>query len=99
MDQGIQGRLKNPAGLQVYSDLERLGEKHKTKTEKEKKKKTERNTSYLLGQGGLQSGDQLSLWGEPGIQRRVVLGLLTGGGSGVQDPMPTLYLLYNGYIL
>lgn len=39
MDQGTQGSLKNPAGLQVYSDLESLGGKHKTKTEKEKKKK------------------------------------------------------------
>lgn len=90
MDQGIQGRLKNPAGLQVYSDLERLGEKHKTKTEKEKK--TERNTSYLLGQGGLQSGDQLSLWGEPGIQRRVVLGVLTGGR--VWSPGPHAHSTY-----
>lgn len=26
MDQGIQGRLKNPAGLQVYSDLGHLTE-------------------------------------------------------------------------
>lgn len=46
MDQGTQGSLKNPAGLQVYSDLESLGGKHKTKTEKEKKKKEEIQVTY-----------------------------------------------------
>lgn len=94
MDQGIQGRLKNPAGLQVYSDLERLGEKHKTKTEKEKKN---RKKHKLLTRTGWTAewGPAVSLGRAGHSEKGGPGGSDWGEGLESRTPCP-LYLLYNG---
>lgn len=88
MDRGTRGRLKNQAGLQVYSDLESLGEKQ---NKNKKKKKETQVTHYdrVEGRVGLLVVS---------LGRAVALGTLIffWGGSEIHDPVPTLYLLQHG---
>lgn len=61
MDRGTRGRLKNQAGLQVYSDLESLGEKQ---NKNNKKKKETQVTHYdrVEGRGPEDSNFFLGGW-------------------------------------